>query len=79
MDSPSTSRTLAADALMPGALILWLPVASISVMLLTGRPPFDFAEAESELVAGILTELAGPPFSFALLAEASEWLVLAGL
>ncbi|MEM4717967.1 MAG: NADH-quinone oxidoreductase subunit H [Desulfurococcaceae archaeon] len=38
----------------------WLIAILISSYALTGRPPFDIAEAEPEIASGILVELSGP-------------------
>lgn len=43
-----------------------------------GKPPFDLTEAESEMIAGVMTELAGGIFALALLTEGAElWTLLA--
>ena len=46
----------------------------VSVMIASGRAPFDLAEAESELVAGSTTELAGVGFTLVLLVDYVEFL-----
>lgn len=46
----------------------------VALLVLTGKPPFDLSEAESELIAGTLTELPGATFSFTLLSEGVEML-----
>lgn len=40
--------------------------------LIGGKPPFDLTEAESEMIAGVMTELAGGVFALALLTEGAE-------
>lgn len=55
-----------------------LPAACwwLTTMIIGGKPPFDLTEAESEMIAGVLTELAGGIFALALLTEGVEiWLL----
>ena len=54
-----------------------LPIAFILILSCVaevGRPPFDLMEAESELVAGHMTEYSGVAFAFFFLAEYSKML-----
>ncbi|KAJ2996084.1 hypothetical protein HDV02_000184 [Globomyces sp. JEL0801] len=62
----SQSNTPLIYALLPVGIIL--VIATISEL---GRPPFDNIEAESELVAGHMTEYSGIAFAFFFLAEYS--------
>lgn len=56
-----------------GWLCFYLPVETILFLIIivaeTNRAPFDFAEAESELVSGYNTEYSGLPFAFFFIAE----------
>lgn len=66
-----------------GWYVLYQPVLFIvyiiTVTLETNRSPFDFAEAESELVAGFHTEYSAMGFSLFFLAEYSYMFIAAGL
>lgn len=55
-------------------VVLFTPLF-LFVLIGSARAPFDLPEAESELVAGSLTELGGSAFSFVLLVDYFEVLV----
>ncbi len=83
MMSGSYSLRDIALAQKDGWNILYQPVLFIvyiiAITLETNRSPFDFSEAESELVAGFHTEYSGMGFSLFFLAEYSYMLIAAAL
>lgn len=68
-----TSQT--AGATTPTTLMVYSLTATcwwLTTMIIGGKPPFDLTEAESEMIAGVMTELAGGIFALALLTEGIE-------
>ena len=57
-------------------ILLFSTIFLISLFISSGRSPFDLAESESELIAGNMTEVGGVSFSFLLLVDYCELLVL---
>src|ERR1041384_1738851 len=63
----------------------WLPLLPmfvifvISAMAETNRPPFDLAEAESELVAGFMVEYSSTPYVMFMLGESIALLTMCGI
>jgi NADH:ubiquinone oxidoreductase subunit H len=53
-------------------LLPLMPVFVVSALAETARTPFDLPEAESELIAGFITELSAAPFVLYFLAEYSS-------
>jgi NADH-quinone oxidoreductase subunit H len=63
----------------------WLPllpmfvVFFVSALAETNRPPFDFLEAESELVAGFMVEYSSTPYMLFMLGEYVAVVLMCGL
>jgi NADH-ubiquinone oxidoreductase chain 1 len=75
----SQIQTLFEWAPLSGLLSFIFPIFAISALAEAARVPFDLPEAESEIVAGFMTELSAVPFVLYFLAEYSSLVLLATL
>lgn len=56
-----------------------IPLFLLAALAESARTPFDLPEAESEIVAGFITELSATPFVLYFLAEYSSLVLLSVL
>jgi NADH-quinone oxidoreductase subunit H len=69
LDTSSNAMSVSSAGIV--YLLLFIPIF-ILVLIASARAPFDMPEAESELVAGTLTDVGGTAFSLCLLLDYLE-------